>query len=650
MSNNEGYKRSPIPNPPSPLGFKGAFHWNRGPRAPWGKAISASITIGIPFMIGALFNHMEWALLASMGGFTALYVHNETYAERARKLFFVLIGMVLSFGVGLATSASPLMMTLAFVSVSTLSTYFSNAFKMPPPGSYFFILVCAVGTIIPFDPSLIPFRMGMALVGGVMAWLIAMCGWLWNAYNQETSLVIEVYQDLARFMASIGTAESDQEKHNLLLSLKLAEKPLLKGASKKDPKTNKSAYLLNLVEKANDLFLAVIEAEVQSKDPINQVLVDAVQEVARALKQSEAAIPKKLDTFADLDPILIHLKDEVLIASHILNNKIPISPLLIRSSDQSVWRVFRSSFSNPSAVLPGALRIGIAVLVASLLSIFFGNERPYWVTLACASALQGATVWAIVNRTLQRSVGTAVGILIGGLILSLHVNAWELVLVVMTLQFIIELFIVRNYTVAVTFITPMALIITHFSGLRLPIPTLIGARLVDTILGTAVALLAGLFLWHKSASTRLPMVMKLVIKFSGELLQDLMREESISETSIVKKRTQLLNMLVVLRNTYDGALNEIRKSRWVDSYWSSVIAMQRLGSLIGATSSTRWAAPKNDQQIKDVQSVFETLYEGIDQPKSNLTIPTIVGYPGVNEEIQELYESLQMIQHEKRSR
>ncbi|MFM1655052.1 FUSC family protein [Brevibacillus sp. B_LB10_24] len=338
--------------------WHGIFHINRKPQSPWSKATIASLSIGIPFVIGGLLGQIHWALLAAIGGYTSLYVHNETYKQRAVKLLWVNLGLTVSFGLGLVSAASPWAMVLAIGGVSAAATFLCGVFRIPPPAGFFFVLVCAVGTGLPVDLSAAPLRMAIAFLGGCLAWVIAMLGWLLD--------------------------------------------PGCRGADK------------------------------------NQVTV------------------------------------------------------------RSIRHEFRSAFDLHSPIVTVSLRNGIAVLFATLLAFAFGIERPYWVPLSCASVLRGATMLDVVHRTIQRSVGTAVGVILAGGIFIMQPSIWMLGLYVMILQFVTELIIVRNYAFAVIFITPLALIIVETGRADLAISTLIGSRLLDTLLGCAIGAAAALLYWKRA--------------------------------------------------------------------------------------------------------------------------------------------------------
>jgi uncharacterized membrane protein YjjP (DUF1212 family) len=83
--------------------FKKAFQVNRNP-FPWLKAFNAGVASALPVLIGILFGHFEYGLLAGIGGFTYLYVFDIPYAQRAKKVFLEMLGITLSvfFGTLLA--------------------------------------------------------------------------------------------------------------------------------------------------------------------------------------------------------------------------------------------------------------------------------------------------------------------------------------------------------------------------------------------------------------------------------------------------------------------------------------------------------------------------------------------------------------------
>ena len=148
------------------------------------------------------------------------------------------------------------------------------------------------------------------------------------------------------------------------------------------------------------------------------------------------------------------------------------------------------------AVTPGsmsqrlAMRVGLAVLITGAITGALGISHAYWAMATAVLVLYQGVDWLrSVQRGIERTLGTWLGLGIAGAILALHPQGAWLALVVGALQFTVELFVMRNYTLAVVFITPAALTIAAGGA---PVPDVAGlllARGGDTLIGCAVALL-----------------------------------------------------------------------------------------------------------------------------------------------------------------
>ena len=66
--------------------LKQAFALNQRP-LPWAKALAAGISSGLPVLIGVLLGQFHYGLIASLGGLAFLYMFNEPYALRSKKIF-----------------------------------------------------------------------------------------------------------------------------------------------------------------------------------------------------------------------------------------------------------------------------------------------------------------------------------------------------------------------------------------------------------------------------------------------------------------------------------------------------------------------------------------------------------------------------------
>ena len=147
-----------------------------------------------------------------------------------------------------------------------------------------------------------------------------------------------------------------------------------------------------------------------------------------------------------------------------------------------------------------AVFAGLSLGVAAVLQL----QRPYWVAVSCLAVIQGLSLRAVWNKQLHRILGTALGMVLSWVLLSLPLETWSICLMIAALTFVIETAVVRHYGFAVVFITPLTLFMAEAGHLGHGVPTgLIAARFIDTVVGCAVGLGCGFCLHHPDWRTAL---------------------------------------------------------------------------------------------------------------------------------------------------
>jgi hypothetical protein len=131
-----------------------------------------------------------------------------------------------------------------------------------------------------------------------------------------------------------------------------------------------------------------------------------------------------------------------------------------------------------------ALTVGTAALVAGVVGVLLIGSHWYWAMVGAVAATGGAHVHARVIRGLQRLLGTVLGILVAAGILALHLPPLAIIAVAVLLQAGAELFVGRNYGIAMVFITPLALVMVSLAAATPP-DVLLRDRLLETIVGVA---------------------------------------------------------------------------------------------------------------------------------------------------------------------
>ncbi|TGY91377.1 FUSC family protein, partial [Streptomyces rhizosphaericola] len=164
-------------------------------------------------------------------------------------------------------------------------------------------------------------------------------------------------------------------------------------------------------------------------------------------------------------------------------------------------RTLLRSLGPGSPLLPVAVRTLVGCALAGLLCAALGVGRPAWAIVTAASLYQ-ANITLTWNRTLQRTLGNLLGVLVFAAVLPLSRTApLALVLCCLFFGFAAEALITRNYWLGSVAVTPMALLVLEF-GAPHPAGELIGDRVLDTVLGALAGFLAAALVPNRRAAGR----------------------------------------------------------------------------------------------------------------------------------------------------
>lgn len=141
-----------------------------------------------------------------------------------------------------------------------------------------------------------------------------------------------------------------------------------------------------------------------------------------------------------------------------------------------------------SRIYAQAARYVVAVGLAGAIAIASGLGHDYWAMVAACAPIAVADASGGMVRSVHRVIGTYGGVLLTAALLLVDWPPLGLAILLASLQFIGEVFVISHYSLALVFITPMALMMTEFVA---PGPTgvLIADRALETTIGAAVAFL-----------------------------------------------------------------------------------------------------------------------------------------------------------------
>ncbi|MFS1144974.1 FUSC family protein [Enterococcus faecalis] len=139
-------------------------------------------------------------------------------------------------------------------------------------------------------------------------------------------------------------------------------------------------------------------------------------------------------------------------------------------------------YIDPASLLD-ALHYAAILFLAAYLSQSLHLVNAYWMTFTCAAILQGENLHSVMQRNVQRILGTSLGLLLSAILLMIPFTPLQTIGIISILYAAFEGFTNRNYAIASFFITPMSLLLSNLARQQV-ISNLLNYRLVGIVLGS----------------------------------------------------------------------------------------------------------------------------------------------------------------------
>ncbi|WP_424216267.1 FUSC family protein (plasmid) [Streptomyces sp. BI20] len=147
-----------------------------------------------------------------------------------------------------------------------------------------------------------------------------------------------------------------------------------------------------------------------------------------------------------------------------------------------------------------ALRLTACVTVAQAVASFGGLPRSGWVVLTVALLVRPG-LGTVPARLVTRLLGTLAGVALGLLLIVVLPAGWPRIAALVLLTGLLQAYARRTYLFQTFFLTPVMLLLADPLGMAgASVPE---ARLVDTLVGAAVAVFVGYLLWPENTRARL---------------------------------------------------------------------------------------------------------------------------------------------------
>ncbi len=223
--------------------------------------------------------------------------------------------------------------------------------------------------------------------------------------------------------------------------------------------------------------------------------------------------------------------------------------------------LFINNLNPGSNIFRHSLRVALSLLMGFLISLFFHIGHSYWILLTIVVILKPAYSLTK-HRNRDRLLGTILGIFIGVGILFAIKSKLFLLITMMIFMAISYMFIRTKYFISVLLMTVYLVIFFHIIY-PVQITAVLTDRLLDTLIGSAIAFLSGRFLipaWeHESIRKYMGDMLLKDIDYYKCVAVNFTDAGSSTKNELKKSRQKALTALANLTDAFNRMLSEPKR-------------------------------------------------------------------------------------------
>ncbi|MFD7014997.1 FUSC family protein [Streptomyces sp. NPDC059161] len=580
---------------------------------PWPAVARAAVALAAPLAVGMATGQAAYGALVSMGALSGVIGDTaDAYRMRIFNIavpqFFGAVGVTvgsLAFGHGwLAVGALTL--------VALVSGMISSIGAVASVSGLLLLLNAVVGAGLPMPGPWWKAPMLLSL-GGLFVLLLSLLGWPLRRTEPERAAVAGTYRAVAEAIEAAATDAYDTRRQSVTQSLNTAYDLILSRRAREHGRRGELVRLLAQLNVVIPLVEAAPAVHLRGWG-VDAAIPAAVRQLAGAVEEGRTDSPE-LRLPAPATPAERALDTALRHAFAVVHDADPGRTNIDDRLGRPAALRIRVRRAGRNVLLSGAswrygLRLALCIGLAQVLVSVIPVERSYWVALTIVFVLK-PDFGSVFARALTRAIGTALGLVIAAGVLANVPRGWWDVPVMMVLAALIPAFSAKGYAFQTAAITPVILLLSdvlNHQGFNLVMP-----RLWDSLIGCAIALVAGYLLWPESWHTRIGARLADAVAATADYVEYAFGSED-DPTERVRHRRRLYRDLSTVRSEFQRALTEppptgARAAAW----WPLVVAVERI---VDATTAARvrvnhGARPPAAGEAEDIAVQLRELADGL---------------------------------------
>jgi len=547
---------------------------------PWGAMIRAALALCGPLAVGLTIGNPQRGVLVALGGLLVVVVdRGGPYPARVRRIVTVALA---GGGVGLVTGGlihgRGWITVTALVAVAGISALLSVAGSTASAAGlqllvYVTLGTGPLGTVRPWwEPP------GLLLAGAAWAVLLLIPGWLLAPLAAEQRSTAAAYRALAAMLRAIGTSRASEERQGVVSALNAAYDDLAARRAAADGRDPQQVRLAALLGQTHPLAEAATTLAQEGNRPPSDVtnMIDAIADTIQYATPAPD-LPPYLARTPGARALRAALPGVLAAASGRRQEAGPArspGPGLGERINDVIGDILGGRLAGLFAI-----RLMVSVGVAAVISEDLDVQRSYWVVLTVALVLR-PDFGSVFVRAVQRGAGTIVGAVAGAVILAAVPYGPFLLIPCAVLAPLLPYGRIRNFGLFSIFLTPLVVVLIDL--LARTGWTLAENRLMDTLLGCAIALLVGYAPWPMSWHAHLPGQFATAIDSVGLYAQRALLTGSPGRSRL---RRQTHRALSDLRTEFQRTMAEPPSvSRRAAIWWPALAGLENVMDKVTATA------------------------------------------------------------------
>ncbi|MET8858091.1 FUSC family protein [Streptomyces sp. NPDC004579] len=587
----------------------------RPQRAPVNRAAAAraGVALALPLAVGLACGQPAYGALASMGALSG--VIGDTADAYRMRIFNIAVPQLfgaIGVTIGAAVYGQGWTAVVTLTVVALVSGMISSIGAVASVTGLLLLLNCVIGAGLPLPGAwwLAPLLMAG---GGLLVLALTLLAWPLRSGVPERSAVADTYRAVADLLAASGSDDYGRLRLAVTQSLNESYDVVL---ARRAFHHGRSPDLVRLLAQLNAVTPVVEAAPAahQRGRPLPAAIPATVSLLADTVETGgtdplELRLPVPADeTARAVDHALRH-------AARVVTDRSPDPGALDDRLGRPAALRVRAARATRNVLLSGAswrygTRLALCIGLAQVLVSTVEVPRSYWVALTITFVMK-PDYGSVFSRALLRALGTVAGLVVAATVLTLVPRGWWDVPVLMVLGALIPALTPRGYGYQTAAITPVILLLSdilNHLGTGLIVP-----RLVDSLIGCGIALVAGYLFWPESWHARVgDRLADAVADTAGYV--ELAFGDAAEPAARARSRRRLYRDLSSIRTEFQRALTEPPPNgRRAAAWMPLVVAVERI---VDATTAARvrvrqGAAEPSAAEISTIARQLRELSEGL---------------------------------------